>query len=191
MCLSSAVPLPKPTPADVAAARGKRLRDVLAPGLTVVFCGINPGLYSGATGHHFARPGNRFWTALHRSGWTDRLLDPSEDRTLPRYGIGITNLAPRTTAAASQLTTEELRAGARRLVAKLRRYRPKAAAFLGIEAYRTAFGIAGAGLGRQPEGVGDTQIWVFPNPSGLNAHYRPQDFADLFRGLRLALTEPG
>jgi double-stranded uracil-DNA glycosylase len=184
--LPSPVPF-RPTPADLAAAHDKRLTDILASNLTVVFCGINPGLYSGATGHHFARPGNRFWPALHQSGWTDRLLSPFEDRTLPQYGIGITNLVPRTTAAAAELTPEELRAGAHRLTTKLKRHRPRCAAFLGIAAYRTAFGLSKAALGPQPAPLGDTQLWVLPNPSGLNAHYRPKDFADLFRELRLAL----
>lgn len=182
----------KPTKEQIAAAGGKRLRDVLGPGLSVLFCGINPGLYSGATGHHFARPGNRFWPALHLSGFTDRLLHPSEDRRLPEYGLGVTNLVERATAAADELGDEELRRGGARLRAKVGEHRPRCVAFLGIGAYTTAFGLRRARVGRV--GVGEhgemegARVWVLPNPSGLNAHYRLEDFVRLFRQLREAVA---
>lgn len=175
---------PRPSREEVAAARGKRLRDVMAPGLDVVFCGINPGLYSGATGHHFARPGNRFYPALHRSGWTDRELSPFEDRELPRYGIGVTNFVNRATAAADELEEWELRDGGRRLVRKVEEYRPRCVAVLGVMAYRTAFAAPDAKIGPQARGIGGAEVWVLPSPSGLNAHYTAGDFARLFRELR-------
>ncbi len=181
---------PKPTPEQVAAAKNKRLKDVLAPGLDIVFVGINPGLYSGATGHHFARPGNRFWPALHNSGWTDRLLSPFEDRELPRYGIGVTNFVNRATAAADELTDAELRDGGGRLVRKIERYRPRCVAVLGVTAYRTAFGVRDAAIGRQSRGIAGAEVWVLPSPSGLNAHYTPADFARLFREVREWLGVP-
>ena len=173
----------KPTRGDLLAAAGKSIPDVIAPGLKVLFCGINPGLYSGATGHHFARPGNRFWPALHLAGFTRRLLHPSEKRELLESGYGITNLVARTTAAADELTDEELLAGRRRLERKVKRYRPRVVAVLGIGAYRTAFGLPRAGLGRQPESVAGAVLWVLPNPSGLNANHQLPDLVRLFRDL--------
>ncbi len=181
-------PIPdKPTRADLLAAQNKKVRDVIAPDLDVLFCGINPGLYSAATGHHFARPGNRFWPTLHLAGFTPRRLHPSEERELLVYGYGITNLVPRATATADQLSPEELVAGRRRLEAKVKRYHPRVVAVLGISAYRTAFGRKDATLGRQPEGLADAPVWVLPNPSGLNAHYQLSDLAEHFRELREAL----
>jgi TDG/mug DNA glycosylase family protein len=174
---------PRPTAEDLRAARGRRLRDVLAPGLAVVFCGINPGLYSAAVGHHFARPGNRFWRALSDAGFTDRLLAPAEDRTLLRHGCGVTNLVARATAAADELAADELAAGARRLAAKLRRMHPRCVAFLGVGAYRLAFGHRAACIGCQPETLGGARVWVLPNPSGRAAAYQRADFARLFREL--------
>jgi TDG/mug DNA glycosylase family protein len=159
---------------------------VIAPGLAVLFCGINPSLYSAAVGHHFARPGNRFWPALHAAGFTDRLLAPWEDRLLLAKGLGLTNLAGRATAAADELNEAELVAGAQRLVRKVRRYRPGWVAFLGISAYQTAFGRK-ARLGRQAETLGESAVWVLPNPSGLNAHYQLADLARLFAELRRAV----
>jgi TDG/mug DNA glycosylase family protein len=159
---------------------------VIAPGLLVLFCGINPGLYSAATGHHFARPGNRFWPALHAARFTDRQLAPAEERELLARGFGITNVVARTTATAAELTAEELAAGGRRLAAKVRRYRPRMLAVLGIGAYRAAFGKPNAALGRQRETIGDTALWVLPNPSGLNAHYRLVELAELLREVREA-----
>ena len=175
-----------PGPKDLAEARGKRVADLLAPGLKVLFCGINPGLYSAAVGHHFARPGNRFWPTLFAAGFTDRLLSPFEERELLARGYGITNLVDRATASADELTPEELVAGARRLERKVRRYRPRFVAFVGVTAYRTAFGRKRAALGRQPEPLAGAAIWVLPNPSGLNAHYHRADFARLFAELRRA-----
>src|SRR4051794_22501922 len=174
----------KPTPAEVAGAAGKGIRDVVGPDLRVLFCGINPGLYSAATGHHFARPGNRFWPALHRAGFTPRQLAPAEERQLLALGCGITNLVSRATAAADELTADELIRGARRLEAKVRRFRPKVVAFAGIGAYRTAFGRKTAALGRQPEDLAGAQVWVLPSPSGLNAHHSLAALAERFRELR-------
>ena len=173
-----------PTAAQLAAARGKTIRDVLGPGLTVVFCGINPGLYSGAVGHHFARPGNRFWPALHRSGWTDRQLAPAEDRRLLDYGCGVTNLVARTTATAAELAPTEFVQGAHRLERKIKRLKPRCLAVLGIESYRKAFGHRPVKPGRQDLCLGGTRVWVLPNPSGLNAHYQLADFVRLFAQLR-------
>src|SRR5512147_1182323 len=153
----------RPTRADLVAARDKMVPDVIAPGLRVLFCGVNPGLYSGATGHHFARPGNRFWPTLHKAGFTPRLLDPSEERELLALGYGITNLVPRATATADELSPEELVAGRRRLEAKVKRYRPRVVALLGIGAYRTAFARKAAVLGRQSEGLVNVTVWVLPN----------------------------
>ena len=181
-------PIPyKPSRADLLAAQNKTIHDVLAPGLSVLFCGINPGLYSGATGHHFARPGNRFWPTLHQAGFTPRLLHPSEERELLSYGYGITNLVARATATADELAPEELVVGQRRLKSKVKRYWPQVVAVLGISAYRTAFAEKAATLGRQPELLADTVVWVLPNPSGLNAHYQLADLAEHFRALRLAV----
>ena len=162
----------------------RRVPDLIAPGLTVLFCGINPGLYSAATGHHFARPGNRFWPAIHRSGFTPRQLAPWEEAQLLDAGCGITNLVARTTAAASELSAAELRAGGRALERKLERFRPDWVAVLGIGAYRTAFGTPRASVGRQPESLGDTSVWLLPSPSGLNANHQLPDLVAEFRRLR-------
>jgi TDG/mug DNA glycosylase family protein len=185
------IPPPRPTRAEIAAAHGRTVPDVIAVGLKVLFCGINPSLYSAAVGHHFARPGNRFWPALHAAGFTDRLLAPWEDGLLLEGGYGITNLAGRATATADELDEEELIAGARRLARKVRRYRPAWVAFLGVGAYRTAFGHKDAKLGGQAEGIGGSAVWVLPNPSGLNAHYRLADLERLFAQLRQAAREAG
>ena len=174
----------RPTRAQVLEAAGRTIPDVLAPGLRVVFCGINPGLYSGVVGHHFARPGNRFWKALHRAGFTDRELSPFEDRDLPRYGVGVTNLVARATAAADELTPEELRAGARRLERNVRRYRPGAVAVVGIGAYRTAFGRPRARIGPQEGSLTGAMLWVLPNPSGRTAAYQLPALIEAFRRLR-------
>lgn len=177
----------KPTRAEIAAARGRTVPDTIAPGLRVLFVGINPSLYSAAVGHHFARPGNRFWPALHAAGFSDRLLHPSEGRLLLEMGCGITNIADSATATADELSDAELLAGARKLVRKVKRYRPAIVAFLGVTAYRTAFGRPGAKLGRQGERVGEAAAWVLPNPSGLNAHYQLTDLAKLYAELRRAV----
>ncbi len=177
----------KPTKADLLAAIDNTLTDVIAPGLKVLFCGINPGLYSAATGHHFARPGNRFWPALYAAGFTDRLLSPSEERELLQHGYGLTNLVERATVAAADLSTEEIITGGQHLEVRVRHYRPRYLAVLGIGAYRMAFARPHAVLGPQSETIGDTRIWVLPSPSGLNAHYKPQDLERLFRELREAV----
>jgi len=179
----------KPTRAEIAAAAGKTLTDIIAPDLQVLFCGFNPGLYSGATGHHFARPGNRFWPTLYAAGFTDRLLAPAEERLLLTYGYGLTNFVERATAAASDLETAELRAGAQRLREKIGEYRPRVLAVLGITAYRSAFAQPRATLGPQPERIHSTRVWVLPNPSGLNAHYPPADLAREFRNFRLTIEQ--
>ena len=180
--------LRRPTADDLEAAKSKLLRDVIAPGLRVLFCGINPSLYSAATGHHFARPGNRFWPALHRGQFTDRLLGPEEDRALLTYGCGVTNMVARATVAADELSDDELRAGATALERKAKRYRPAWVAFVGIGAYRTGFGEKAAAVGRQDRRIGDSGVWVLPNTSGLNANYQIDDLGRLFGELRAAAT---
>jgi TDG/mug DNA glycosylase family protein len=177
----------KPTRRQLEAARAKTVPDVIAPDLKLLLVGINPGLYSAATGHHFARPGNRFWPTLHASGLTPRLFSPFEERELLKLRIGITNIVPRATAAADELTRDELRRGAARLTRLIRRYRPTAVAVVGVGAYREAFAQPGAKLGKQPEKLEDATVWVLPNPSGLNAHYQPRDLTRLFGELREAL----
>lgn len=174
----------KPTRADLLAAKDKTIQDVIAPGLRVLFCGINPGLYSGATGHHFARPGNRFWPAIHQAGFTPRLLIPAEERELLILGYGITNLVARTTATADELSADELLAGRKRLERKVRRYQPQVLAVLGIGAYRTAFQEPRATFGLQDKSIAGTSIWILPNPSGLNAHYQLSALVEQFRTLR-------
>jgi TDG/mug DNA glycosylase family protein len=169
-----------------AAAAGRTVPDLIGPGLQVLFCGINPGLYSAATRHHFARPGNRFWPTLHAAGFTPRLLSPWEERLLLEYGVGVTNLVARATASAAELTPAELRAGRERLERKVRRYAPAWVAVVGIGAYRTAFGRPRAGIGRQPEHIGQSGVWVLPNPSGLNANHQLPDLARAFAALRRA-----
>ncbi len=178
----------KPTAAQLERARESLLADVWEPDARVVFCGINPSLYSAAVGHHFARPGNRFWPALHRSGWTDRLLSPFEDHLLPTWGMALTNIVARATARADELSADEFRHGAATLEARCRRLRPRVVAVLGISAYRTAFDRPDAQGGQQPDPIGAAQVWVLPNPSGLNAHYRLDDLAALYRQLRLAVN---
>lgn len=177
----------RPTRAELLGAAGRTIRDVIAPDLRVLFCGINPGLYSAATGHHFARPGNRFWPALHLAGFTQRVLHPSEERLLLDTRYGITNLVARATAAADELAPEEFVAGRRRLAAKVRRYRPRAVAVLGVGAYRTAFERPRAALGRQQEALAGAVLWVLPNPSGLNANHQLPELARMFRALRKAM----
>ncbi len=177
---------PRPSRRDLAEAveRGAKVRDVVEPGLDVLFCGINPGRWSGAVGHHFAHPGNRFWKALFLAGFTDRQLAPAEERLLLRHRLGITNLVDRTTAAAADLGAEELRNGAASLERKVRRLRPKAMAFLGMGAFRVAFGRPRAAAGRQPEPLEGAVVWVVPNPSGLQAAYGMDQVVDQLRSLR-------
>jgi TDG/mug DNA glycosylase family protein len=163
---------------------GKPLRDVIAPGLDVLFCGINPSLVSAARGHHFARPGNRFWPAIHRAGLTPRLMRPEEDVALLDHGLGVTNVVDRPTRTAAELSPEELRAGAAALDELVARYRPRVLAVLGITAYRLGFGRPRATIGLQPERVGGAATWVVPNPSGLNAHHQLPDLARIYGQLR-------
>jgi double-stranded uracil-DNA glycosylase len=166
--------------------RAKPVPDVVAPGLDVLFCGINPSLMSAERGHHFARPGNRFWPALHLAGLTPRRLTPDEDRELLVSGLGVTNLVDRPTRTAAELDREELRAGAAALADLVRLHRPRILAVLGIGAYRLAFERPRAGPGEQPERVGGVRTWVAPNPSGLNAHVQLPDLARLYGELRTA-----
>ncbi len=168
------------------AAAGRTVRDVIGEGLGVLFCGINPGLYSGAVGHHFARPGNRFWPVLHAAGFTPRVLTAWEERELLEWGYGITNLVARATATAADLTREEFVAGARRLERKVKRYRPRWVAVVGIGAYRTAFGRPRAVVGPQPERLGLARLWLLPQPSGLNANHQMPELTVAFRELREA-----
>jgi TDG/mug DNA glycosylase family protein len=183
----------RPTRADLEAARDELLPDVLPgpgdPPLRVLFSGINPGLVSAYTGHHFARPGNRFWPALHAGGFTPRVFTPAEQHLLPALGLGITNVAPRATARADELTDGELVAGGERLRALVRTYRPRWLAVVGIGAYRVAFADRAAVVGPQDRRVDDTAIWVLPNPSGLNAHYTPATLAEAFARLHAATGE--
>jgi TDG/mug DNA glycosylase family protein len=172
-----------PTKAELEAARDLMIEDVVAPSLRVLFCGINPGLYSGATGFHFARPGNRFWKVLALAGFTDRVLAPSEQAELLTRGVGITNLARRTTATADELTASELREGGDRLRALVRRIRPRWLAVVGVTAYRIAFDDPTAQVGRQAAAIDATGIWVLPNPSGLNAHYQVPELVGAFAAL--------
>ena len=174
----------KPTREQLLAAREKTVRDVIAPNLRVLFCGINPGLYTAAVGHHFARPGNRFWPALHAGGFTDRVLSPFAERELLKKGYGITNVVQRTTATADELSREEIIAGGEQLKTKVLRYQPRVLAVLGMGAYRTAFNQSKATIGRQEAQLGATILWVLPNPSGLNANYQAADLARLFRELK-------
>lgn len=181
-------PLPiawKPTKAQLLAARNRCVPDLIAKDLLVLFAGINPGLYTAAIGRHFGRPGNRFWSALYRGGFTPRLFSPFENELLLGLKLGITNVVDRATARADELTDEELRAGGRRLEAKVRRWRPTVVAFVGIGSYRLVSGIKDAHVGLQQARFGGSYAWVLPNPSGLNAHYQPADLARLFRDLRL------
>ena len=187
---------PGPTRAELLAAADRLVAPVVGPDPRVLFCGINPGLYTAWAGHHFARPGNRFWPALHRSGFTPRQLAPAEQGELLELGLGITNVVARATATAAELSTDELRRGGRDLEAFVRKWRPAYLAVLGVTAYRTAFDAPKAAVGPQ-HGIDGTRVWVLPNPSGLNAHWQPPALAAEFTRLRLAadtgagLSEPG
>ena len=164
----------------------KPLRDVIGPDLRVLFVGINPGLMSYERGHHFARPGNRFWPALHQSGWTPRLMSPNEDGELPKLGIGITNVVDRPTRGAADLSDDELRVGAAALARLVERIQPRSVAVVGLGAYRVGFGTPDAVVGPQPDPIGGRPAWVLPNPSGLNAHYQLPDLVREFAALRAA-----
>ena len=174
----------KPDKEALRKAVNRTTPDIIAPDLKVLFCGINPGLYSAATGNNFARPGNRFWKVLGRAGFTPRRFHPSEERELLTLGYGITNFCKRTTAAAAELSNEELIAGGKQLIKRVEKYRPQYLAILGVTAYRTAFKKPKAKLGLQEEKIGGTRIWILPSPSGLNAHYQLPDLIELFSELR-------
>ncbi len=181
----SAVNVPKkPTKADLAAAITRTVPDLVAPGLRVLFCGINPGLYTAAIGHHFGRPGNRFWPALFGAGFTPRPFAPWEERELLSLGIGITNMVARTTATAAELSPEEYVSGGERLRNLVTQYHPRLIAFLGIGAYRSAFARPKATLGLQTERIGEAALWVLPSPSGLNANHQLTDLVALLQALR-------
>lgn len=176
------------TPDELQAARDRTVPDVVAGGLSVLFCGINPSLMTGATGHHFAFPGNRFWPVLHLSGFTSRQLRPSEQSELLQYRLGITNVVARATARADELSAEEFRAGGEILTAKVERLRPQWLAVVGITAYRTAFGERRAQIGPQERMIGGSHVWALPNPSGLNAHWTAQTMAEEYGRLRTAVA---
>ena len=180
------MPAPRPTRAEVLAATTKTLPDVAAPGLKVLFCGINPGLYSAAIGHHFGRPGNRFWPTLYAAGFTPRLFDASEELQILPLGFGMTNVVSRATAGADELSPVEIIAGGKVLRAKVERWAPRYLAVLGIGAYRTAFARPKAVVGPQPDAIGETKVWVLPSPSGLNAHYQVKELARVYGELRAA-----
>ncbi|NEQ24104.1 MAG: G/U mismatch-specific DNA glycosylase [Microcoleus sp. SIO2G3] len=177
----------KPTKDEIRAAVGRTIPDIIAPDLHILFCGINPSLYSAAVGHHFARPGNRFWPTLHAAGFSEQLLTPFEDRKLLQLGYGLTNIVERATARADELNPEELLTGQQQLAAKVQQYRPRFLAVLGIGAYRTAFNQPKTTMGRQDNSLHSAIIWVLPNPSGLNAHYQLQDLKRAYRELLLAV----
>lgn len=187
--MNRTLPTPwKPTKAQLLAAHNKSVPDLVAKDLIVLFAGINPGLYTAAIGRHFGRPGNRFWPALHGGGFTPRLFSPFEESLLLELKFGITNIVERATARADELTNDELRAGGRRLEAKVKRWRPTVVAFVGIHPYRVISGIKDAGVGLQEHRFGGSHAWVLPNPSGLNAHYLPAALAQLFGDLRVWAT---
>lgn len=176
----------KPRPEEIQAAIGKTVPDIITSDLHVLFCGINPSLYSAAVGHHFARPGNRFWRSLHGAGFTERLLAPFEDGDLVQFGYGLTNIVDRATARADELDAQELLGAQQQLAVKVRHYRPRFLAVLGISAYRTAFNRPKAVMGQQDEFLHGAIIWVLPNPSGLNAHYQLEDLKRVYRELLVA-----
>ena len=177
----------RPTPEMLQAAYGTSVPDLIRRGLKVLFCGINPSLYSAAVGHHFGRPGNRFWPTLHAAGFSTRRLLPEEEGELLKAGYGITNVVARATATAAELADAEMLAGGEALLAKVRRYRPRVLAVLGVGAFRVAWKQPRATTGLQPESIGTTKIWVLPNPSGLNANYQLPQLTALFRALREAV----
>jgi TDG/mug DNA glycosylase family protein len=179
----------RPTKQELVEAQDRTLPDLYGPGVRAVFCGINPSLYTAAVGFHFARPGNRFWPAIAKAGITERVLSPSEQALLVPLGYGITNIVDRATAAADELGEDELREGAKKLARKVRHWKPRVLAVLGASAYRVGFGAKNAHIGRQTETIGDTIVWVLPNPSGLNAHYQVDDLARLYRELHAFVTQ--
>ncbi|GHA74694.1 G/U mismatch-specific DNA glycosylase [Pontibacter akesuensis] len=174
----------KPTKVELAAAVGRTVPDVIAPNLKVLFCGINPSVYTAVVTYNFARPGNRFWPTLFAAGFTPRLFKPEEQQELLPLGFGITNVVDRATVAAADLSIAELRKGGKQLVEKVHKYNPQVLALLGISVYQAAFGQKGSGVGLQNLMIGNTQVWVLPNPSGLNAHFPPRRLAEVYRELQ-------
>ena len=188
MRISGSMSVYRPTKLDLENALDRTTEDLLDHDLKVLFCGINPGLYSAATGFHFARPGNRFWKVLHLAGFTDRQIDPSEEHELLAIGYGITSLVSRTTARADQLNVEEYVRGGQIVIRKIKKFGPRTVAFLGIGAYRAAFDKPTAKTGPQPEKIHDSQIWLLPNPSGINANYQLDDLVTLFSQMKRSLA---
>lgn len=176
--------LPRPTREELAAAAGKKIPDIHGPDMRVLLVGINPSLYSAAVGHHFARPGNRFWPALAAAGITPEELSPADDGRLVEFGYGLTNVVARATARADELSPEECRRGGQALLRKVRRWQPRCVAVLGATAFRTAFQQPQAAIGPQPKPLAGAAVWVLPNPSGLNAHYQLPQLAELYGQLR-------
>lgn len=176
-----------PSAEELAKATSRQVADLIAPNLKLLFCGINPGLYSAYSGYHFARPGNRFWRVLFAAGFTNRLLHPSEQKEILSLGYGITNLVDRPSVSAAELTVSEFVEGGKRLTKKLAESSPQWVAFVGVEAYRKAFSKPKAKIGRQEELISGVKVWVLPSPSGLNAHYSVADLTALFSALRLSL----
>ncbi|OKL40426.1 G/U mismatch-specific DNA glycosylase [Pontibacter flavimaris] len=179
-----------PTKEELAAASGKTVPDLIAPDLKVLFCGINPGLYTAIKGHHFARPGNRFWPTLHAAGFTPAKYQPHQESDLLQLGYGITNVVGRATASAAELSKAELIEGGITLVEKVILYQPQVLALLGLSAYRVAFGKATAAIGLQEQTIGQTRLWVLPNPSGLNAHFPPKKLAAIYHELHEYVAQP-
>ncbi len=173
----------KPSKEQIAQSVNKQIYDVIAPGIKLLFCGINPGLYTAAIKKHFGRPGNRFWPALFAGGITPRLYSPFEQHLLLLDNIGITNLVNRATARADEVEEKELQKGAEVLSQKIAKYKPEAVAILGITTYRTAFKKPKAKLGIQEDVISGAKIWVLPNPSGLNAHFQIKELGLLFAQL--------
>jgi TDG/mug DNA glycosylase family protein len=178
--------MPLPSKEELEKAATKTVVDLIRPGLKILFVGINPGLYTAYTGFHYARPGNRFWPTIHAAGFTDRLLKPSESSEMLKHGYGMTNVVARASVSASELSKEEYQKGGRILTEKVTRYKPQWVAFVGIQAYREAFNKPKATTGLQPDKIGESKVWVLPSPSGLNAHYKPADFARVFREFKYA-----
>jgi double-stranded uracil-DNA glycosylase len=177
-----------PTRQQLQAAYGATIPDLVGPGLRVLLVGINPSLWSGAVGRHFGRPSNRLWRTLREAGFTDRLLDPSESDVLLSVGVGVTNLVARSTARADELTDDEIRDGVAPLRGLVEQWRPPWVAFLGLSAYRTAFGEPKTGVGPRPGRFAGAGVWVLPNPSGLNAHYQQPDLTMAYADLRAAVA---
>lgn len=178
-----------PTSDEIRAAVGCHIPDLIAPELKVLFCGINPGLYSAATNHHFARPGNRFWPALRLAGFTPRVLTPGESQDLLGLGYGITSLVSRATATAREVAPSELVTGRRRLARTVRDYHPQWVAVLGVQAYRVAFSQPGAQIGRQQDTLAGARVWLLPSPSGANGSYPLVDLAGKLREFYDAVSQ--